>query len=53
VSGAMYQVYMALVFLFYKEKIMAFVTRFEDVQGWQEARKLVQMVYELTNSDKK
>jgi len=29
---------------------MAFVTRFEDIQGWQEARKLVKMVYKLTNS---
>ena len=29
---------------------MAFVTRFEDIQGWQEARKLVKMIYKLTNS---
>jgi four helix bundle protein len=29
---------------------MAFVTRFEDIQGWQEARKLVQMIHKLTNS---
>jgi hypothetical protein len=29
---------------------MAFVTRFEDIQGWQEARKLVRMIYKLINS---
>jgi 23S rRNA-intervening sequence protein len=29
---------------------MTAVTRFEDIQGWQEARKLVKMVYKLTNS---
>jgi four helix bundle protein len=26
------------------------ITRFEDIQGWQEARKLVKMIYKLTNS---
>jgi four helix bundle protein len=26
------------------------ITRFEDIQAWQEARKLVKMIYELTNS---
>jgi four helix bundle protein len=29
---------------------MTFVSRFEDVQAWQEARKLVNMVYKLTRS---
>jgi four helix bundle protein len=29
---------------------MALITRFEDIQGWQEARRLVKMVYELTRS---
>ncbi len=29
---------------------MSFVTRFEDIQGWQEARKLVKAIYKLTNS---
>jgi four helix bundle protein len=29
---------------------MAMVTRFEDVRAWQEARKLVKMIYQLTNS---
>src|SRR5512139_3496743 len=29
---------------------MAFVSRFEDLQAWQEARKLVNMVYKLTGS---
>jgi four helix bundle protein len=29
---------------------MAFVTRFEDIQGRQEARKLVKMINKLTNS---
>jgi four helix bundle protein len=28
---------------------MAMITRFEDVQAWQEARKLVKMIYKLTN----
>jgi len=29
---------------------MAMITRFEDIQAWQEARKLVKMVYKLTTS---
>ena len=29
---------------------MSLVTRFEDIQAWQEARKLVKMVYQLTRS---
>ncbi len=29
---------------------MSLITRFEDIQAWQEAPKLVKMVYELTNS---
>jgi four helix bundle protein len=29
---------------------MTFVTRFEDIQGWQEARKLVKLIYKLTSS---
>ena len=31
---------------------MALVSRFEDIQGWQEARKLVKMVYVLTDTGK-
>lgn len=31
---------------------MALVSRFEDIQGWQEARKLVKMVYLLTDTGK-
>lgn len=31
---------------------MALVSRFEDIQGWQEARKLVKMVYSLTDGSK-
>jgi len=27
------------------------IQRFEDIQAWQEARKLVKMVYSLTNKD--
>ena len=30
---------------------MAMIQRFEDIQAWQEARKLVKMVYSLTNKD--
>ena len=26
------------------------IERFEDIQGWQEARKLTKKIYELTNS---
>ena len=29
---------------------MALITRFEDIQAWQEARKLVKMIYKLTSS---
>ena len=29
---------------------MPLINRFEDIHGWQEARKLVKMVYTLTNS---
>lgn len=29
---------------------MTLITRFEDIQAWQEARKLVKMIYSLTNS---
>lgn len=28
---------------------MAMISRFEDIQGWQEARKLVKMIYKLTS----
>jgi four helix bundle protein len=30
---------------------MPLVQRFEDIQGWQEARKLVKMIYALTAKD--
>ncbi len=30
---------------------MALIERFEDIQAWQEARKLVKMIYALTNKD--
>jgi four helix bundle protein len=29
---------------------MSLITHFEDIQAWQEARNLVKMIYELTNS---
>ncbi len=29
---------------------MPLITRFEDIQAWQEARKLVKMIYLLTSS---
>jgi len=29
---------------------MSMIRRFEDIQAWQEARKLVKMIYGLTNS---
>jgi four helix bundle protein len=35
---------------FLLEERMALITRFEDIQGWQEARRLVKMIYELTRS---
>src|SRR4030095_4958013 len=31
------------------EKTMAMISRFEDIEGWQEARKLVRMIYTLTS----
>jgi four helix bundle protein len=34
-----------------KENIMAMIQRFEDIQAWQEARKLVKMIYSLTNKE--
>ena len=30
---------------------MAMIQRFEDIQAWQESRKLVKMIYSLTNKD--
>jgi len=30
---------------------MAMIQRFEDIQAWQEARKLVKMIYSLTNKE--
>ena len=32
-----------------KEEIMAAIERFEDIQGWQAARELTQMVYAASN----
>ena len=29
---------------------MALIERFEDILGWQEARKLVGEIYQMTNS---
>jgi hypothetical protein len=29
---------------------MAMISRFEDIQAWQEARQLVKMIYKLTGS---
>jgi four helix bundle protein len=34
-----------------KENIMSMIQRFEDIQAWQEARKLVKMVYSLTSKE--
>jgi len=34
-----------------KQNIMAMIQRFEDVQAWQEVRKLVMMIYSLTNKE--
>ena len=31
--------------LFYQENTMSLITRFEDIQAWQEARKLVKTIY--------
>jgi four helix bundle protein len=36
--------------LIYEEGMMSLITRFEDIQAWQEARKLVKMIYQLTRS---
>src|SRR5512139_760198 len=30
--------------------MMSLITRFEDIQAWQESRKLVKMIYQLTSS---
>ena len=30
---------------------MAMIQRFEDIQAWQEARKLVKMIYAITSKD--
>lgn len=30
---------------------MAMIQRFEDIQAWQEARKLVKMIYSITNKE--
>jgi four helix bundle protein len=32
------------------EDTMSLITRFEDIQAWQEARQLVKMIYQLTHS---
>jgi four helix bundle protein len=32
------------------EEMMAMISRFEDIEGWQEARKLVKMIYKLTGA---
>src|SRR5512144_65014 len=48
-SSVMCQVHMALIFKFGKEVAMAMISRFEDIQAWQEARQLVKMIYKLTN----
>lgn len=29
---------------------MAMISRFEDIDGWKEARKLVKMIYSITNT---
>jgi four helix bundle protein len=36
-------------FFTHEEVTLALITRFEDIEGWQEARKLVKMIYALTN----
>ncbi len=43
----MYREYMTR---FLSEERMALITLFEDIQAWQEARKLVKMIYILTRS---
>jgi len=37
-------------FLIDNEVTMAMISRFEDIQAWQEARQLVKIIYQLTNS---
>jgi four helix bundle protein len=34
----------------YEEETMAMISRFEDIEGWQEARKLVRIIYDITNT---
>jgi len=34
----------------HEEEMMAMISRFEDIEGWHEARKLVKMVYKLTTA---
>jgi four helix bundle protein len=34
----------------HEEETVAMISRFEDIEGWQEARKLVKMIYALTNT---
>jgi four helix bundle protein len=34
----------------HKEEAMAMISRFEDIEGWQEARKLVKMIYVLAKT---
>jgi four helix bundle protein len=41
---------MAPVFISHEDEMMAMISRFEDIEGWQEARKLVKMVYQLTTA---
>ena len=46
----MYQELHGTYFSVLQENNMSMITRFEDIHAWQEARKLVKMIYELTNS---
>jgi four helix bundle protein len=50
VSGVTYQVSSPWHDFYFEEETMPLITRFEDIQAWQEARKLVKMIYSLTNS---
>lgn len=34
-----------------KENITTMIQRFEDIQAWQESRKLVKMIYSLTKKE--
>jgi four helix bundle protein len=45
----MCQVAWHLIFYNQRGETMALISRFEDIEGWQEARKLVKMIYVLTN----